>query len=137
MNALKNVMNTEICLDLPFLKIKMIVYGIPNCNTVKKARTWLTDNGIDYEFHDFKKQGITADKLNEWSNTFGWEKVLNKKGTTWKKISPEQQALITDQASAVALLVTHTSAIKRPVVEKDGKAILISFDEELYSNLLK
>lgn len=115
----------------------MIVYGIPNCNTVKKARTWLTDNGIDYEFHDFKKQGIGTEKLNEWCAVFGWEKVLNKKGTTWKKIAPEQQALITDQSSAVSLLSINTSAIKRPVVEKDGKAILISFDEELYSNLLK
>lgn len=115
----------------------MIVYGIPNCNTVKKARTWLTANGIDYDFHDFKKQGITADKLNEWCTVFGWEKVLNKKGTTWKKVAPEQQTLITDQSAAVAFLLQNTSAIKRPVVEKDGKAVLISFDEELYSNLLK
>ena len=57
----------------------MIVYGIPNCNTVKKARTWLTENGFEYEFHDFKKQGITADKLKEWCAVFGWEKVLNRK----------------------------------------------------------
>lgn len=115
----------------------MIVYGIPNCNTVKKARTWLTDNGIGYEFHDFKKLGITADKLNEWSAVFGWEKVLNKKGTTWRSISPEQQALVTDQASAVAFLIGNTSAVKRPVIELEGKAILISFDEDLYGNLLK
>jgi len=115
----------------------MIVYGILNCNTVKKARTWLTDNGIAYEFHDFKKQGISADKLNEWCTIFGWEKVLNKKGTTWKKIPSDQQSLIKDQPSAVSLLMENASAIKRPVVEKDGKAILISFDEELYSNLLK
>jgi len=115
----------------------MIVYGIPNCNTVKKARTWLADNGITYEFHDFKKQGISAGKLNEWCGVFGWEKVLNKKGTTWKKITPEQQLQVTDQASAVALLAENTSAIKRPVIEKDGKAILISFDEELYNKLLK
>lgn len=130
--------NTEICIDLRFYNNpQMIVYGIPNCNTVKKARTWLTDNGIAYEFHDFKKQGISADKLNEWCTVFGWEKVLNKKGTTWKKIPSDQQSLIKDQPSAVSLLMENTSAIKRPVVEKDGKAILISFDEELYSNLLK
>lgn len=121
----------------PLTYTKMIVYGIPNCNTVKKARTWLADNGIEYEFHDFKKQGITTAKLNEWCEVFGWEKVLNKKGTTWKKISPEQQSQITGQAAAVALLAENTSAIKRPVVEKDGKAILISFDEELYSSVLK
>ena len=114
----------------------MIVYGIPNCNTVKKARTWLSDHGFDYQFHDFKKQGVTAEKLREWCTAFGWEKVLNKKGTTWKKLSPEQQDSVKDQESAIAVLVENTSAIKRPVVEKDGKAILISFDEEHYTNLL-
>lgn len=115
----------------------MIVYGIPNCNTVKKARTWLADHGIDYEFHDFKKQGISAEKLNTWCSAFGWEKVLNKKGTTWKKITAEQQAKVTDQASAVALLIENTSAIKRPVIEQNGKPILIGFDEDVYTNLLK
>lgn len=136
-NVRKNVTNTEICIDLRFYLTEMIVYGIPNCNTVKKARTWLTDNGIAYEFHDFKKLGITADLLNAWCAVFGWEKVLNKKGTTWKKVSPEAQALITDQESAVAFLLVNTSAIKRPVIEKDGKAVLLSFDEELYTKLLK
>jgi arsenate reductase len=115
----------------------MIVYGIPNCNTVKKARTWLSEQGIIYEFHDFKKQGITAEKLDEWCSVFGWEKVLNKKGTTWKKISPEQQVLVTSQPAAVALMLDNTSAIKRPVIEKDGKPVLISFDEDLYDKLLK
>ncbi|MDO7743217.1 MAG: ArsC family reductase [Pedobacter sp.] len=115
----------------------MIVYGIPNCNTVKKARTWLTDNGIVYEFHDFKKQGITAEKLHEWCAVFGWETVLNKKGTTWKKLSPVQQIAVQNEESAVAVLLENTSAIKRPVVEKDGKAILISFDETQYSQILK
>ncbi|MBB5635995.1 Spx/MgsR family transcriptional regulator [Pedobacter cryoconitis] len=114
----------------------MIVYGIPNCNTVKKARTWLTGNGIAYEFHDFKKQGITAEKLHEWCAAFGWEVVLNKKGTTWKKLTAEQQQEVKDEKSAVAVLLNHTSAIKRPVIEQNGKAILISFDEELYSKLL-
>jgi arsenate reductase len=66
----------------PYNNTEMIVYGIPNCNTVKKARTWLTANGLAYEFHDFKKQGISRDQLDEWCKTFGWEKVLNKKGTT-------------------------------------------------------
>ena len=115
----------------------MIVYGIPNCNTVKKARTWLADNGIVYEFHDFKKQGITAEKLHEWCGVFGWEVLLNKKGTTWKKLSPEQQLAVQDENTAVAVLLENTSAIKRPVVEKDGKAILISFDETQYSQILK
>lgn len=117
--------------------MQMIVYGIPNCNTVKKARTWLTDNGIDYEFHDFKKQGVTAEKLQQWCAVFGWEVVLNKKGTTWKKLTPEQQASVKDEKSAIAVLLNNTSMIKRPVVEQQEKPILISFDEELYSKLLK
>jgi len=110
----------------------MIVYGIPNCNTVKKARTWLSDNGFEYEFHDFKKAGITADKLEAWCAAFGWEKVLNKKGTTWKKLSPDQQEMVKDEKSATALLLTNTSAIKRPVIEQNGKPVLLSFDEEQY-----
>lgn len=115
----------------------MIVYGIPNCNTVKKARTWLADNGFDYEFHDFKKLGISAEKLHEWCGIFGWEKVLNKKGTTWKKLTPEQQQSVTDENSAIALLLENNSAIKRPVIAQNGHAVLISFDEELYRSLLK
>jgi arsenate reductase len=115
----------------------MIVYGIPNCDTVKKARTWLTANGFDYTFHDFKKQGISAKKLHEWCAVFGWETVLNRKGTTWKKLAPEQQALVKDEGSAVAILLQNTSAVKRPVIEQDGKALLIGFDETKYSHLLK
>jgi len=114
----------------------MIVYGIPNCNTVKKARTWLTENGFEYEFHDFKKQGITADKLKEWCAVFGWEKVLNKKGTTWRTLSPAQQGEVKDEESAIAVLLDYTSAIKRPVIENDGNVILIGFDENEYKNLL-
>lgn len=114
----------------------MIVYGIPNCNTVKKARVWLEENGFSAEFHDFKKKGITAEKLNEWCAIFGWEVVLNKKGTTWRNLSTEVQQRISDQQSAVALLLENTSAIKRPVVELNGKAVLISFDEKAYAAVL-
>jgi len=110
----------------------MIVYGIPNCSTVKKALTWLTDNGMAYEFHDFKKKGIATDKLDEWCTTFGWENVLNKKGTTWRKLPADQQQAVTDQATAVLLLSQNTSAIKRPIVEQDGKAVLLSFNEAQY-----
>ena len=113
----------------------MILYGIPNCNTVKKAQTWLKENGFEYEFHDFKKKGITEDKLKEWCSTFGWEKVLNKKGTTWKKVSIDEQAAITDRDTAVKFLIQHNSAIKRPVLEISGKAIQIGFDESQYAEL--
>lgn len=115
----------------------MTVYGIPNCNTVKKATTWLTDNGFEFEFHDFKKKGVTADQLSQWCDHFGWEHVLNKKGTTWRKLSPELQSSVKDQSSAIAVLIENTSAIKRPIVEVQGKPILISFDEETYRSLLK
>lgn len=115
----------------------MIVYGIPNCNTVKKARVWLEENGFTPEFHDFKKKGITAEKLNEWCDVFGWEVVLNKKGTTWRGLSAEVQKGVTDQQSAVAILLENNSAIKRPVVELNGKPVLISFDEAQYAAILK
>lgn len=115
----------------------MIVYGIPNCNTVKKARTWLDENGFTPEFHDFKKQGITAEKLREWCNTFGWEKVLNKKGTTWRGLSAADQESVTDQESAIRILLKYVSAIKRPIVEVNAKPVLISFDETDYAKTLK
>ena len=113
----------------------MIVYGIPNCNTVKKAMTWLNENGFKPEFHDFKKKGISPEKLAEWCDIFGWEKVLNKQGTTWKKLSLEEQEVVVDKQSAIAVLLNHTSAIKRPVVEVNGKAVLIGFNETAYSEL--
>lgn len=114
----------------------MIVYGIPNCNTVKKAIDWLKAHQINFEFHDFKKKGITTDKLNSWCDTFGWETVLNRKGLTWKKLSKDEQIAINSQEKAIAYLRENTSAIKRPVVEKDNVPVLISFDETLYSQTL-
>jgi arsenate reductase len=110
----------------------MIVYGIPNCNTVKKALDWIRANEITYEFHDFKKKGITAEKLTEWFSVFGWEKVINKNGLTFKKLSKEEQAAINSENEVINYLITNTSAIKRPIVEIDGKAVLLGFKEEEY-----
>jgi len=115
----------------------MVVYGIPNCNTVKKALNWLTANGFNYEFHNFKKTGISPEKLNQWCGVFGWENMLNKKGTTWKKVSLEEQVKVVDKDSAVSFMLSHTSAIKRPIVEQNGKAVLLSFNEGQYSVALK
>lgn len=115
----------------------MTLYGIPNCNTVKKAQDWLKANQIDFEFHDFKKKGVTAEKLTEWFNQFGWEKVINKNGLTFKKLSKEEQADINSADKAIVYLLQNTSAIKRPVVEQNGKAILIGFNEETYQERLK
>jgi len=81
----------------------MTVYGIPNCNTVKKALDWLKANQIDYEFHDFKKKGITAEKLTEWASVFGWDVVLNKKGLTWKKLSKEEQNHISTRKKSLPI----------------------------------
>jgi arsenate reductase len=117
--------------------MKTTVYGIPNCNTVQKARTWLDEQGIEYTFHDFKKSSITAEKLNSWCAVFGWENVLNKKGTTWRKLSAEQQLAVKDQKTAVALLMENTSAIKRPVVEQDDRPVLLGFQEDSYEQILK
>lgn len=114
----------------------MIVYGIPNCNTVKKSMTWLRENGFNPEFHDFKKKGIVVEKLEDWCNTFGWEVVLNKRGTTWRGLSLEEQASVIDQRSAIHILQKYTSAIKRPIVEVNNKAVLISFDELSYEDSL-
>src|SRR6218665_1098319 len=94
------------------------LYGIPNCDTVKKARTWLETQGVAYAFHDFKKSGVPA-QLDDWLAQLGWEAVLNRKGTTWRKLDATQQAAVHDAASAAALLRAQPSAIKRPVVEWD------------------
>jgi arsenate reductase len=113
----------------------MILYGISNCNSVKKAKDWLSINKIKFEFHDFKKQGINPEKLKEWCSLFDWEKVLNKKGTTWRKLSKEEQVKIIDQESAVLFLASHTSAIKRPILEIGPDKTLLGFEETVYKEL--
>ena len=103
------------------------LYGIPNCDTVKKARTWLTDHGVAHEFHDFKKQGVPAAKLPGWGKAVGWDKLLNRQGTTWRKLDAAAQAGAADPAGAQALMVANPSVIKRPVVEW-GKDVTVGFD---------
>lgn len=97
------------------------VYGIPNCNTVKKAIVWLEQNGLTYEFHDYKKKGITKKKLLEWSKHCGWENILNKKGTTWAQLSDEEKEEINTENRATDYLLENTSSIKRPVIEAKRK----------------
>lgn len=113
----------------------MKVYGIKNCDTVKKALTWLDKNGIKYEFHDFKKLGISEDKLTEWSDKIGWEALLNKRGVTWKKLSPEEQSKIISPDAAFKLMSEKTSIIKRPVIES-ATVLLNGFDEKTYEEKL-
>jgi Spx/MgsR family transcriptional regulator len=104
-----------------------IVYGIPNCDTVKKARTWLADHGFDAPFHDFKKQGVPAAELDGWLTAAGWETLLNRKGTTWRKLDPSLQASVTDSASAKKVMLEHASTIKRPVIAWPSGHITVGF----------
>ncbi|WP_256013486.1 ArsC family reductase [Desertivirga xinjiangensis] len=114
----------------------MVVYGIKNCDTVKKALNWLDENKVKYEFHDFKKLSISEDKLKDWSDKVGYEALLNKKGTTWKKLDKEVQDSITSASAAFTLMQDKTSVIKRPVLEKDGK-IVLGFNPDSLQELLK
>ncbi|MGD9774962.1 ArsC family reductase [Diaphorobacter sp.] len=98
----------------------IIVYGISNCDTVKKARAWLQSQGLTHQFHDFKKQGVPADRLPAWAAAAGWEKLLNRQGTTWRKLDAAAQASVINAASATALMQQQPSVIKRPVVEWQG-----------------
>lgn len=112
------------------------LYGIPNCNTVKKSVDWLKQNAIDFEFHNFKKQGVDASLLRKWFDVFGWEKVINKKGLTFKKLDKETQEKINDPESALQYLMNNSSAIKRPILEVEDKSLLLGFNEEEYSKVL-
>jgi Spx/MgsR family transcriptional regulator len=103
------------------------VHGIPHCDTVKKARAWLTEHGVAHEFHDFKKLGVPEDRLAAWQAAVGWVRLLNRRGPTWRQLGPEVQAGVTDAASARPVMIAHSSVIKRPVVDW-GNAITVGFD---------
>lgn len=109
----------------------MILYGIPNCDTMKKARVWLDAAGVDYSFHDYKKLGVDATKLTAWCDVLGWEILLNRAGTTFKKV-PEASRAGLDQAKAIALMLAQPSMIKRPVLEGKG-VLLVGFKPEIYA----
>lgn len=108
----------------------LTVYGIPNCDTVKKARSWLTEHGVSYAFHDFKKQGVPADLLPQWLAAAGWQTLVNRKGTTWRKFDEATRAAVVNDASATALMLANPSVIKRPVVAWGGGGISVGFDAE-------
>jgi arsenate reductase (glutaredoxin) len=107
--------------------VSLEFYGIPNCDTVKKARKWLEARGSDYTFHDYKKEGADAARLEKWIAQAGWEKLLNRAGTTFKKL-PDADKQDLDAAKAVAIMVAQPSTIKRPVVEYPG-GLLVGFKE--------
>ena len=107
------------------------VYGIPNCSTVKKARVWLDEHGLAYQFHDFKKAGVPASQVPLWIAQASWEKLVNRQGTTWRKLDSAVQQAVVDAASATELMLSNPSVIKRPVVEwRQGQrtSITVGFD---------
>jgi arsenate reductase (glutaredoxin) len=118
------------------LAIVIKLYGIVNCNTVKSARAWLDARRIPYDFVDFKKTPPTLEQIARWCDVLGAGAVVNRKGTTWRKLDPATQARANTKAGAVAMLVEHPSAIKRPVIET-GTRLLIGFDAEAYDQGLR
>jgi arsenate reductase len=112
----------------------IVLYGIPNCDTVKKARAWLGQNGVAYQFHDFKKGGLPAERIEAWLGQLGWEPLLNRKGTTWRKLDAAAQQRVTNAATAKALMQTQPSVIKRPVVEWSGQTT-VGFDAAAWALL--
>lgn len=115
----------------------MKLYGIPNCNTVKKARTWLDEHQVKADFHDFRKDGVDEALLNSWLAQVPWEKLVNRSGMTWRTLDEQTKAAIHDNASAVGLMVDKPSVIKRPVLVEDCKILFLGFDEAAYQKLLK
>jgi len=107
----------------------MKLYGIPNCDTVKRARAWLAGQGVAHEFHDFKKAGVPASRLDAWLDAAGWETLLNRQGTMWRKLPAAERAAVVDRTSARAAMLAHPSLVKRPVVEWTGGRISVGLDD--------
>lgn len=112
----------------------MILYGIPNCDSVKKARKWLEQHKASYRFHDFRKDGLSAPLLKGWVKQVGVDTLLNRRGTTWRQLD-EQHKQNLDEQSAIALLLAHPTLIKRPVLVK-GNSVLVGFDKDGWQSLL-
>ena len=114
----------------------IVLYGIPNCDTVKRARAWLAEQGATVAFHDFKKAGVPADQLDAWLQSAGWQRLLNRKGTMWRKLDAATQAAVVDDASARALMLVQSSVIKRPVVRWADGSITVGFDAAEFAKRL-
>lgn len=109
------------------------LYGIPNCDTVKKARTWLAEHAVAHTFHDFKKLGVPADQLPQWIKAVGWEKLVNRQGTTWRKLDAATQSAVVDAMSASALMLANPSVVKRPVVAWGNGKVSVGFSPEVFA----
>lgn len=115
----------------------MKVYGIPNCDTVKRARAWLAEHSVAHSFHDFKKQGLPEDQLQAWLQAVGWERLLNRRGTSWRQLDAAAQAAVVDAATAAVVMRAQPSVIKRPVVEWPDGRISVGFDAEEWAPRLR
>ncbi len=112
------------------------IYGIKNCDSMKKALHWMDERNVPYEFHDYKKQGVPRERLVEWCRALGWKTLLNTKGTTWRKLTPEQQDIST-QSKAVATMLEYPSLIRRPVVDTGKGHLLVGFDPVMFESFIK
>ena len=120
----------------PMTENTITLYGIRNCDTVKKARQWLSDHQLEYQFHDYKLLGVPAGRLDEWLKTMPWETLLNRQGNMWRKLDDSTKACVIDAASARAVMLVNPSVIKRPVVEWSGSAskdVTVGFKPELWA----
>jgi arsenate reductase len=113
--------------------MSITLYGIPNCDTVKRARAWLTDHALEHRFHDFKKAGVPEAGLDAWLAAAGWERLLNRKGTAWRALPDALKAGVTDAASARAVMLQHVSTIKRPVVDWGAGRVTVGFEPEAWA----
>lgn len=116
-------------------KNEIILHGIPHCDTVKRARAEFESRGVAYRFHDFKKAGVPAEGLEEWIAQLGWERLVNRQGTTWRKLGEAEKAAVVDAASAAALIRAQPSVIKRPVVRWGDGSISIGWDDDTKARL--
>jgi Spx/MgsR family transcriptional regulator len=114
----------------------VVVYGIANCDTVKKGRAWLAQRRMDHLFHDYKKQGVPPARLDAWIEAVGWEALVNRRGTTWRKLDAATQAGVVDAASARKLMLANASVIRRPVIERDGRILAVGFDAKAMAALV-
>jgi arsenate reductase len=115
---------------------KVKLYGLPYCDSTAATIKWMEKNGIESSLHNYKTDGITEKKLAEWTRQLGWEKILNKRSTTWRSLPKEAQDNVVDESSAIKVMMENTSLIKRPVIEYE-KELLVGFDEKKLSNTFK
>jgi arsenate reductase (glutaredoxin) len=117
--------------------MKIKVFGIRNCDSVKKAREWLDEHGLEYTFHDFRKSGIDPSHLRSWIEQSDIGTILNKRGLTWRQLPQELRETIVDKASAVEVMMNHTSLIKRPVIEVDNRLLSVGVNPDAWSSVVR